>query len=545
MFKKLVTGKRSVNFIVLFIMAFSFSNFSYEKENANEYLRRKVEELFAGLDVYVGTEKIHCSYTLPKYYQKNEFNLAWNDTKKNELLNVIKKAGDEGLNPFDYHLGVIEKYSTTPSSEIEKAEFDLILTDAFLLYASHFLNGKVNPETVDSEWKAIRREGNALEILEKALEQGDIKKALLDLEPQHPGYSKLKKALTKYQNLLDDGGWKTVPEGETLKPGMVDSIRVPLIIDRLQVTGDLKKIPQSKSMFTEELSESVKMYQKRNGLEVDGNIGKATTLSFNVSAAERVNQIKVNLERFRWINQHLGDHYIMVNIADYHLEIFNKDSLTFSEKVIVGKPFRKTPVFSGKMTYFVLNPTWTVPPTILFKDMLPEVKKDYNYLITKNIKVIQGQGSNAVIVDPSTVDWSSLSVNKFPYTLRQDPGPLNALGQVKFMFPNPYNVYIHDTPSRELFARSDRAFSSGCIRLNKPLSLVNYLIKDDKRWNSAKIQSILKEGKETSIILSNPVNVHILYLTAWVIDDAVQFRNDLYERDLPVLQAITQNPPAI
>ena len=421
----------------------------------------------------------------------------------------------------------------------------MLLTDAFLLYASHFLNGKVNPETVDSEWKAIRREGNAREFLEIALAEGHIKNDLQALEPKHRGYAALRTALKDYKAVRDRGGWQAIPTGETLKPGMTDSVRVPLLISRLLLSNDLQKKPADTYQYTEIISESVKRYQERNGLEADGNLGKLTTAALNVSVDDRISQIMVNMERIRWISQELGTHYVLVNIADYKLQVFNNGRLTYQEKVIVGKPFRKTPVFSSKMTYMVVNPTWTVPPTILFNDILPEVIKDPGYLANRNIRVLQGQGSQVKELDPYTIDWSKLSKNNFPYTLRQDPGPTNALGAVKFMFPNPYNVYIHDTPSKELFARQDRAFSSGCIRINKAMSFAQYLLQDYPSYSQDMLNEVVRKGVEHSIILENPLNVHILYLTAWAEEGIVQFRNDLYQRDQPVLDALLSRPPSI
>ena len=510
----------------------------------NEYLRKKSEDLSSGMEVIVGSEKIYCQKMLPEFYQRRDFELAWSAADKKEMIEIIDGASEEGLQPDDYHFETIRQFIARFSTPTEKAELDLLLTDAFLLYASHFLNGKVNPETVDSEWKAIRREGNAREFLERAISKKRIKEDLQSLESQHAGYSALKSALQKYKEIKINGAWSLIPIGETLKIGGADSIRVPLLIDRLLATQDLTQRPSNRIIYSESIAESVKKYQQRNGLETDGNLGKMTTTMLNVSVDERIDQIKINLERYRWISKELGTHYVLVNIADYSMQVLKNEKLTFKEKVIVGKPFRKTPVFSSKMSYMVVNPTWTVPPTILFNDILPEVKKNPGYLATKNIRVLQGQGSSVSIIDPYTIDWTALSRGNFPYILRQDPGPINALGVVKFMFPNQYNVYIHDTPSKELFERSDRAFSSGCIRLNNPLSFAKYLLQEDPKWNEERLNKVIANGMEQSIMLDKPLNVHILYLTSWVDNGQVHFRNDLYQRDKPVLDALNSKPPS-
>jgi len=511
----------------------------------DENIRKRSEALASGLEVFVMKEKLHCVKLLPEFYQQRLFKPAWTDKDTNAFVAILTQADEEGLDSEDYHYNSIKLFLNKTKNAEERAELDMLLTDAFLLYASHFLNGKVNPETVDSEWKAVRREGNAREFLEKALSENNIANALQKLLPEHIGYNGLKESLKEYKSIAQKGGWANIPAGETIKKGMTDSIRIPLLIKRLLITNDLTSVPKEQYTYSEAIEKAVTDYQTRNGLEADGNLGKLTVASLNISVNDRINQIKINMERYRWISQDLGDHYVIVNIADYRMEVFKKNQMTFSQKVIVGKPFRKTPVFSSKMTYFVLNPYWTVPPTILFNDILPELQKNSGYLATKNIRLFQGQGSNATEVDPLTVNWSKLSKANFPYTLRQDPGATNALGIVKFMFPNKYNIYIHDTPSKELFNRQDRAFSSGCIRLNKPMEFANYLIQNEPNWNAEKMTTALNTGKEQTVLLSKPINVHILYLTAWWQDGIVHLRNDLYNRDQAVLTALNEPAPIL
>ncbi|WP_456462769.1 L,D-transpeptidase family protein [Reichenbachiella sp.] len=507
----------------------------------NEHLRKVVEYIRLGHEATIESETIYCRILLPEFYLRNSFSLAWDAQDKKQLLKVLENAPDDGLFSKDYHYDALIKLNSSAKTLEQKAELDLLFTDAFLLYASHFLNGKVNPETVDGEWKAVRREGNAREFLEQALASGNIESSLRSLKPIHSGYDVLKKQLAVYKNLAASGGWETIPEGPTLKVGMTDSIRIPKLIDRLVISGDLVLMKNNNYELNTMIEGALKKYQTRNGLEVDGALGKQTTESLNIPIEERINQILINLERYRWIAQDLGEHYVIVNIADFQMQVFRQGNLTFEENVIVGKTFRKTPVFSSKMTYMVLNPYWVVPPTILFQDFLPEIQKNPAFLTAKNIKVLKGFGSGANIVDPTTVDWKQYSKNNFPFTLRQDPGPTNALGQVKFIFPNNYNVYIHDTPSKEMFQRADRAFSSGCIRLKNPMNFTHYLIKDNPKWNKEAIDKIMREGKEYTIFLDKPVNVHILYLTSWVEKGELQFRKDIYNRDQPLLNALLQD----
>lgn len=531
----------------LFLLLFYLSNLTQPimgQTDREESIRQKVEMLSAGNPIQLLGEPVYCTHLIQEFYQLRGFQSAWQSSNIDSLLSAIQQAEYHGLNAEDYHFSALTEFYKEAQSDEEWADLDFLATDAFLLYASHFLNGKVNPETVDSEWKAVRREGNARRQLENALANQSIYKTLLSLAPHHMGYLQMSSQLLFYRQIQAAGGWPQIPTGETLKAGMTDSVRIPLLSERLWITGDLK---DSINYITYEpdLMDAVKHFQKRHGLETDGHLGKETLAALNIPVDQRVDQILLNMERHRWITQDLGDHYIMVNIADFMLQVYRDNELMMEKKVIVGKPFRKTPVFSSRMTYLVLNPYWTVPPTVLFNDILPEVIKNPGYLQTKNIKVLTGYGSEMSTVDPYSIDWTKLSPNYFPYVLRQDPGATNALGKVKFMFPNKYNVYIHDTPSKELFNRSDRAFSSGCIRVEKPIELTSYLLSSDPKWTDATIKTILESGEEQTIMLKNPVNVHIIYLTSWVQDGWIHFRKDLYNRDQPVIQALNSSSPGI
>ena len=532
--------KNKINALFLF---FTISITLHAQSDIQESIRQKVETLYAGFPLSLYGERVYCTTYLQEFYTERSFQPAWKSNQVDSLIAAIKEAPLHGLNPADYHYEVLLILAEEALTMYAQADLDFLASDAYLLFASHFLNGKVNPETVDSEWKAIRREGNAKVNLVQALQNDSIYSSLLSLAPQHVAYLDMMDQLVRYRIIQSTGGWVSVSAGETLKLGMVDAERVPQVYKRLQASGDIPNTVSIDSTYTEYLSNAIRAFQMSHGLDVDGNVGKATLADLNVPVEDRINQLLVNMERHRWIRQDLGTHYIMVNIANYKLQVYRDTVLTMEKKVIVGKPFRKTPVFSSKMTYLVLNPYWTVPPTILFNDILPELKKNPGYLATKNIQVLDGYGSDAAILDPYTIDWSKLSQNYFPYVLRQQPGPTNALGVVKFMFPNKYNIYIHDTPSKELFNRADRAFSSGCIRVEKPLELAEYLLASDHNWDKQKVQSTINSGEQETIILKKPINVHILYLTSWVENGQVHFRKDLYERDQPVLGALLTPAP--
>ena len=506
---------------------------------SSEAIRKYTENISAGVPTEVKGQLIHSTTLLPEFYFENQFQRVWTRPLQASFLGLVRRAYEHGLNPADYHFSTINELHAD-AVESQSTDAEILFTDAFLLYASHFLNGKLNPEEVEGEWQAVRREGNAKSFLKKCLASGNIEAHFRELEPENVSYHGLLEALKKYREIQKNGGWDLFEAGETLKPQMAGA-RVTALKHRLSIEGYFLMEGNPNDVYTQDLSEAVREFQKHHGLEVDGNVGKQTLASLNIPVSSKIAQIRANMERLRWISQDMGAHYVFVNIADFTMKVYRGDTLSYQQNVVVGKPFRKTPVFSDLMTYFVLNPYWTVPPTILFNDVLPEVKKDINYLKVKNMKVLKG----SEVVDPQTIDWSKLSRSNFPYTIRQDPGPTNALGAVKFMFPNKYNIYIHDTPSKELFNRPDRAFSSGCIRLNKPMGFVDYLITDIPDWNSEKVDNTLKTGKDKTVMLKRPINVHILYLTAWADDSGVQFRNDVYQRDAAVIEALAESAPTM
>ncbi len=299
-------------------------------------------------------------------------------------------------------------------------------------------------------------------------------------------------------------------------------------------------------MFDDALEKAVIMFQKLHGLKTDGIMGHMTLKALSVPAETRARQIEINMERMRWISRNPGQRYIKVNIADFTLDVVEKDHPVLSMKVVVGEPFWHTPVFSAKMTHLVLNPSWNVPRSIAIAEIIPKIQKNMNYLKKENMKVIKGWEDKAGEIDPETVDWEAMNADTFNYRLRQEPGPLNPLSQIKFMFPNQFGVYLHDTPSKGLFERNIRSFSHGCIRLEKPLELAEYVLKKDPKWTRDKIVSEIKEVKEKEVGLPEPIYVHILYLTAWVDENSLlNFRDDIYGRDKKLGEALKKVPPAL
>lgn len=524
-----------------------------------DLLRFRIELGGIPLKISVGKEPIYAAIVLPIFYERRVYQPAWTDSQgplpqTETLLNAIRHADREGLRPGDYHLEKIEailsELHQTPKlweqpHPRQLVDLDLLLTDAFLIYGSHLLAGRINPEQIDPQWFANRREADLAQLLEDALSSNQIEETLAALLPAYAGYTRLRDTLAIYRKFAETGGWPTVPSGSKLRQGD-RSERIPLLRQRLAAEGFLTNVgADDQTLFDNDVEQALKKFQMQNGLETDGILGTQTLQALNISADQRVRQIVVNMERWRWLPQNLGDRYILVNIASFNLDVLEQETPVLNMRVVAGKSYRKTPVFSDKITYLVINPYWGVPDTIAKKDILPKQKKDPNFLMNQKIRVFEGWGANTREIDPSIIDWNNVTAANLTYRFKQDPGPQNALGRIKFMFPNQFDVYLHDTPSKELFAKARRDFSSGCIRIEKPVELAEYLLRKHPDWPSEKIRSTLSGSDFTTqtVKLPEPVNIHILYWTVWVgKDDRIHFGPDIYDRDT-ALDAAMQEPP--
>jgi murein L,D-transpeptidase YcbB/YkuD len=526
--------------LVLLVLFGAMSVSSVSPSSVQETMRRWIENHHNAPFKVLG-ETIYCTTALPAHYQKSLYQVVWDSSMRLALLNVLELANEEGLNASDYHTELLRNYShKTDLTTTEQAGLELIATDAFLLYSSHLIGGKVNPETIGAEWHVVRRGGDPVELLNRVVDTKQVKEILTTILPQQAVYVGLKTALKQYIDIVKGGGWEPVALGETLKRGM-DSERIVQLRKRLVVTGDLAERDALTTVFDERLEIAVKNFQGRLGLFQDGEVGQQTLAALNVSAAERMEQVRLNMERWRWLPNHFSSYYIKVNIADFTLEVIKNGKIEKKHKVIVGKSYRKTPVFSSKMTYLVLNPTWTVPSTILTNDILPAVRKDVNYLKNKNLTVYDSRGNK---IDPLGANWSTYNLRSFTYM--QAPGPDNALGVVKFMFPNAFSVYLHDTPAKELFEKSERSFSSGCVRVQHPLLLAEYLIGNAQQWNLEKINDCISKRTPTTIPLKEQPEVYLLYWTAWIAENGtIHFRKDIYDRDAALKESLNTKAPKV
>ncbi len=507
--------------------------------------------------VYCRIDQICGSEALPSFYRTRAFRPAWIDdglelSDAASLVAALRLVRDDGLEPENYHLAAIESLITEVRASRGKkrkeigpdtlADLEMLLTDSFFLCGSHLVRGQVDPETVESDWSVGgRRTGDLAAALEKGLADKDIAAALDSLRTHSAVYEGLKEALRDIRSVAGKGGWPELPPGPKLAKGDRGA-RVEDLRRSLEARGDLApRAGDDRASFDDGLENGVKAFQRRHGIEPDGAVGPETEAALNVPAAGRMAQIRANLERWRWIPQDLGDRYVLINAADFRVSVVEGGREVLSMEAIVGRDYRQTPEFSGALTSVEINPAWTVPPKLAREDILPKVRKDPGYLAEKGIHVFKNWSEGAPEIDPDTIDWTSVRDDSLSFKFRQDPGPRNALGRIRFIFPNKFDVYLHDTPERSLFSRAIRDFSSGCIRIEKPLDLAQYVLRDDPDWSREKILAAIDAGKTRIVPLRKPIGVHLLYWTAWRAEDGrIQFRGDIYKRDAALFKALEQ-----
>lgn len=476
---------------------------------------------------------------LRQLYQARGYQMAWNETLLPRLITALNNATEHGLTPCDYRVNLLE------NETVDAVRRELIASDAYLTLAGHILSGKVDPISIAPNWSMASRQRDLVQHLVTALESGEIEKSLDELAPRSHEYSTLKSALASYRKIAHQGGWGHIPTGKMLKLGDHNE-RVVQLRDRLLTSGDLATEPsdQDPAEFTAQLQEAVKKFQAQANLERDGIVGPITLRNLNKTPFDRINTLRINMERWRWLPEDLGKKHIRINVAGFYLEAHLQGEVPRVHKVIVGLDYRQTPIFSNAITYLDFNPYWYAPRKLATKDKLPMFREDPSYFERGGFELLDKQGR---IVNAKKIDWKRLSEDYFPYKLRQRPGPKNALGQVKFIFPNQHNVYLHDTPSQELFTKAQRVFSSGCIRVQAPLDLALWLLRDEDGWNQERIDGIIAGGKNTRILLKKPVPIHLLYWTVLVDRENgdLRFIDDGYQRDERILQALDTMCPLL
>ncbi|MFD2909942.1 murein L,D-transpeptidase [Flavobacterium ardleyense] len=469
------------------------------------------------------------SDSMKLYYQKADFHEIWYlDENRLALINEIKSSGSEGLDPMDYSLetiGNLEK-KRTQLSDNEIAKYDILLTESFEKLALHLHKGKLNPKELYKDWDLQAKKIALSDLLIPAIKDQKVASIFEEIKPKHLVYRLLKRSLRELEN-YPNTPFKKI-ESKKDKIQLNDTLaEIVKIKKRLSYWGDFKNRDSVYTWKYDTLTfKAVKRFQKRHGLLEDGIIGKGTLSALNTTKEERKEQIIANLERWRWYPTNLGEQYLIVNLPEYMLNyVVNNDTIA-SHRIVVGTAKRKTPILTSKLSNFVFNPTWTIPPTIIKEDLTPSASKNRNYFPSRRLTIYDNKGSE---VGPE--DWNPARANSYRYV--QKPGYNNSLGLVKFNFPNSHLVYLHDTNHRDYFVRNNRALSSGCVRVENPLVLVKQILvkENEKKWASSEIDSIIKEEKTKTVSLKESVNIYIFYWTSWIEKDQLQFRSDIYQLD--------------
>ena len=478
-----------------------------------------------------------------QFYERRKHAPAWIDDTDTDplpqigqLVTALKNAGNEGLDAELYQLTMVEQrlgeaeegFLTDKGFDLDEAgSLDVWLTYLYLKYSSDLADGLSDLAQADPRWHIKPEKFDPVGHLEQALGNEAVDASLLKLTPDNAEYIALRRVLAEYKAAAAKGGWPSVPANLRIKPGQ-KSPQVATLAKRLAASGDYSgPLPADgqTTAYSPALQEAVKHFQRRHGLADDGVIAAGVVAEMNVPIAKRIRQLELNLERWRWLPRSLGERHILVNVPEYRLEVREGNQVPLSMRVVVGKKDTPTPIFDDEMTHVIFSPYWNVPPEIAQGETLPEILKDPGFLARSNMEIVDTSGKP---VDPASVDFADIP----NYRFRQRPGAENALGLVKFMFPNQHNVYLHDTPTDSLFARASRSFSHGCVRLEQPLALAQYVLRDQPEWSKERIEQAMQAGNERTIKLRRPLPVYLVYWTARVTGEGVvQFRNDVYDID--------------
>jgi len=473
-------------------------------------------------------------------YEKRSFAAAWVEGAKprpqmDELIEALRASANEGLDPDLYNVSMLEERRKEASKGFltdkgfdprEAGALDVWLTYLYMKYASDIADGLSDLAHADPAWKIKPEAFDAQAHLEKAIADGSIKSSLAELTPRASEYQRLRDLLVRYKEQQQKGGWPKVPAIK-LKPGQ-KSPHLAALAKRLAASGDYAgSMPGdgAASLYAADLQEAVKVFQRRHGLTDDGAVGPEVVAALNIPVEHRLNQVAMNMERWRWLPRDLGERFILVNIPEMRLDVYEGNTVPLTMRVVVGKQDTPTPIFNDEMTHLVFSPYWNVPDSIAQGETLPAVINDPGFLQRTNMEVVDKAGR---VVDPTSVDLNDPTAYRF----RQKPGANNSLGLVKFMFPNQFNVYLHDTPADSLFERAARSFSHGCVRVEDPVALAQYVLRDQPEWSAERIREAMHGGTEKHVKLKASIPVFLGYWTARVRpDNTVQFRKDVYEVD--------------
>ncbi len=577
-----------------FIVVFMFLANSYLLSNTLNEETMSIEKI-AERDMKNYTTLLIDKKSLKDYYQLNNFKPYWTNEQgiKNISFTLLEQIkNDPVLKPnitktfkLDEVLQTIDSINKSESKiikDIIKAEF--MLTELYDKYTNYLIKGSVNWKAFQEKLQEIERDSeikahwdrydinkDSKQLLKLAIVQNDLSIVFNELNFNYPNAKKLIDSINELETILQNGDYAKLPEIKSLRIGDQSEV-VKVLRKRLSQSKDLTKTCENtlssenlitnnittnhpnnqqieessaiqniqtpiscEEIFDEDLKNAVISFQKSHGLYADGIVGLQTQVFLNMSAKDKIEKIRLNLDRMRWLPKDFGEKYLIINIPDYRLKLIENNDIKLNMAVVVGERKHPTPIFSDKMSYIVLNPKWNIPESIAKKEILPKLMKDPNYLASKGIDIYQGWHPESEKIETTEILNTIIledieSVPNFRFT--QGPGSENPLGRMKFMFPNKHAVYLHDTPAKSLFANARRAYSHGCIRLSKPSLLLETIANDDKNLNLDKINEILKEPNEKAISLDKKIPVHIIYLTSWVNEEGIlQFREDIYNYD--------------
>ena len=465
---------------------------------------------------------------IESFYSAREYRGAWSRTQAESLLAELNDAPSHGLDPSRYHSAKIAEALAESRGE-PGPELDVLLSDAFLAYASHLAFGRVDPKTLERDWRMTEREIDLVATLERVTAGDSVPTVLNGLLPQAAEYAALEAALARYRDMSWDSPMLASKKLERGTRG--EAVR--RLTERLAAEGYMSEVTD---LFSRDVDVAVRQFQRSRGISETGIVSKKTREALDVQPEQLISAIELNLERWRWMSRDLGEPHVLVNAPAFSLRVVERGKTVLRSKIIVGKRFRRTPVFSGAIESVVINPSWHVPRRIALADKLPLIKKDPGYLRRNHYTLLE----DGEVVDPKTVDWNAISKKSFPYRLRQSPGKHNALGRIKFNIENDFNVYLHDTNEPELFAKPNRTFSSGCIRIAKARELASFVL--GAPWSLATLEEAIEGGKTRRVDASRPVMVHLQYFTAWVDEGTLSFRTDIYRRDKRLAAALSKQP---
>lgn len=470
------------------------------------------------------------SLWLRPFYRQRSFRLAWSSAagpllRSDELIAWLDQVEDDGLRPGDFRLELIRRVradcSRRPSTDCV-VDLDLLLTDAFLRSASALHRGELVPEELHVFWEVKSTKVNLASLLRTSIDLDQVVANLDALRPTLSGYLRLRTVLRRYRALADGGGWGRAPaSGDRLQmPDVAERLR-----RRLRLTRDM---PGHDETSGADLAGALGRFQRRHGLTGTGRLDAATVAALQVPLERRIEQLRLNLERWRWLPHRQSSRYLLVRIADYQLDIIEDGAVVDNMRVIVGKPFWRTPIFSSWITQLVLNPRWHVPASIAEAEILPLARSNPGYLERNRILVHRVVGDSLQLVSSREVDWQHEGVGSVRFT--QLPGERNPLGRLKFHFDNPYGVFLHDTPSVELFAAERREFSHGCIRVERSLELAAYALAGESKVGE--LEGWAESDRTRLLKLATPLPIYVMTWTAWVDEEGVlQFRDDQYGAD--------------